>query len=139
MDCGPFSLVIFLPIATCIGWNLYCTCRPPLLGCRRGHSWGCLVSCRTSGSYPDFGRVIHWRCCGICRQCLGRPSVVQVSYSKLDRVLDLQRACCMAYLSGAMEDAGAKEFALQVAYKKVNQTWGNILLKGILERTLWFV
>lgn len=37
----------------------------------------------------------------------------------------------MAYLSGAIEDAGAKEFALKVAYKKVNQTWDHILLKGI--------
>lgn len=37
----------------------------------------------------------------------------------------------MSYLSDAIDDAGAHDLAISVAYKKVNQTWGQILLKGI--------
>ena len=37
----------------------------------------------------------------------------------------------MAYLSDAVDDSGAHDLAVKVAYKKVNQTWGQILLKGM--------
>lgn len=37
----------------------------------------------------------------------------------------------IAYLSGSLEDAGQKEFAIQVSLKKANQPWGHIVLKGI--------
>jgi formate/nitrite transporter len=37
----------------------------------------------------------------------------------------------MAYLSDAIDDSGRHDLAIAVAYKKVNQTWGQILLKGI--------
>ena len=37
----------------------------------------------------------------------------------------------MAYLSDAIDDDGQHDFAIQVAYKKVHQTWGQILFKGI--------
>eukprot|EP00527_Entomoneis_sp_CCMP2396_P001370 CAMPEP_0198155806 /NCGR_PEP_ID=MMETSP1443-20131203/69327_1 /TAXON_ID=186043 /ORGANISM="Entomoneis sp., Strain CCMP2396" /LENGTH=302 /DNA_ID=CAMNT_0043822571 /DNA_START=59 /DNA_END=964 /DNA_ORIENTATION=+ len=37
----------------------------------------------------------------------------------------------MSYLSDAIDDAGARDLAISVAYKKVHQTWGQILLKGI--------
>ena len=37
----------------------------------------------------------------------------------------------MSYLSDAIDDSGAHDFAIKVAYKKVHQTWGQILLKGI--------
>lgn len=37
----------------------------------------------------------------------------------------------MGYLSDALDDAGRHDFAIQVAYKKVHQKWGQILLKGV--------
>jgi len=37
----------------------------------------------------------------------------------------------MAHLSDSIDDAGKHDFAIQVAYKKVHQTWPQILLKGI--------
>jgi formate/nitrite transporter len=37
----------------------------------------------------------------------------------------------LAYLSDAIDDSGRHDLAIAVAYKKVNQTWGQILLQGI--------
>lgn len=37
----------------------------------------------------------------------------------------------MAYASDAIDDSGAHDFAVKVAYKKVGQKWVQILLKGI--------
>jgi formate/nitrite transporter len=37
----------------------------------------------------------------------------------------------IVYLPGSLEDIGKNEFAINVALKKANQTWGSIFLKGV--------